>query len=133
MVVVYLLSHIQGYRLETAGCQALLFMLFFTQEFWSGLPFPSPADSPHLRIQPISPACSQLFTAEPPESPHNIFLLLTYFICTSLYLLTPTNNLSMPTSLSPLKTTSLFNMSVSLFQLCIHIHLLNTTFLPSIH
>lgn len=35
--------------------------------------------------------------------------------------------------MSPLKTTSLFNMSMSLFQLCIHIHLLNTTFLPSIH
>ena len=28
----------------------------------------------------------------------------------------------MPTSLSPLKTTSLFNMSVSLFQLCTHVH-----------
>ena len=67
------------------------------------------------------------------------FLLWSYFWRSSRFTqnwatcIHPTNNLSMPTSLSPLKTTSLFNMSMSLFQLCIHIHLLNTTFLPSIH
>ena len=78
---------------------------------------------------------SSLFTA----SKFISFLLWSYFWRHSRFTqnwatcIHPTNNLSMPTSLSPLKTTSLFNMSMSLFQLCIHIHLLNTTFLPSIH
>ena len=31
-------------------------MEFFRQEYWSGLPFPSPGDLPHPRIKPQSPA-----------------------------------------------------------------------------
>ena len=31
-------------------------MGFFKQEYWSGLPFPSPGELPHPGIQPGSPA-----------------------------------------------------------------------------
>ena len=31
-------------------------MEFFRQEYWSGLPFPSPEDLPHPGIEPGSPA-----------------------------------------------------------------------------
>ena len=46
--------------------RALLSVGFFRQEYWSGLPFPSPGDLPDPGIEPISPvlqACS--FPAEP--------------------------------------------------------------------
>ena len=39
----------------TAACQALLSMGFPRQEYWSGLPFPSPGDLPYPRIEPRSP------------------------------------------------------------------------------
>ena len=31
-------------------------MLFLRQEYWSGLPFPTPGDLPDLGIKPVSPA-----------------------------------------------------------------------------
>ena len=40
----------------TVACQATLSMGFYRQEFWSGLPFPSPGDLPNWRIEPASPA-----------------------------------------------------------------------------
>ena len=36
--------------------QALLFMEFSRQEYWSGLPLPSPGDLPNPGIEPGSPA-----------------------------------------------------------------------------
>ena len=37
------------------------------QEYWSGLPFPSPGDLPDPGIEPVSPALvGGFFTAEPP-------------------------------------------------------------------
>ena len=39
-----------------AACQALLSMGFPRQEYWSGLPFPSPGDLPDPGIEPTSPA-----------------------------------------------------------------------------
>ena len=39
----------------TLTCQAPLFMEFFSrQEYWSGLPFPSPEDLPNPGIEPRS-------------------------------------------------------------------------------
>ena len=50
----------------TVGCQAPLFMGFPGQEYWSGLPFPSPGDLPDPGIEPVSPALAgRVFTAEP--------------------------------------------------------------------
>ena len=42
-------------------------MRFPRQEYWSGLPFPSPGDLPDLEIEPTSPALIDgFFTTEPP-------------------------------------------------------------------
>ena len=40
----------------TIACQAPLSLGFSSQEYWSGLPFPSPADLPDPGIEPRSPA-----------------------------------------------------------------------------
>ena len=40
----------------TADCQALLSMKFSKQEYFSGLPFPTPRDLPDTSMEPISPA-----------------------------------------------------------------------------
>ena len=41
------------------------------QEYWSGLPFPSPGDLPDPGIEPMSPALTGrfFFTTEPPGKP----------------------------------------------------------------
>ena len=54
------------------GLQAPLSVGFFTQEYWSGLPFPSPGDLPGPGIEPTSPALAgRFFTTEPPGKPRN--------------------------------------------------------------
>ena len=40
----------------TVACQAPLSMGFSRQEYWSGLPFPSPGNPPYPGIKPRSPA-----------------------------------------------------------------------------
>ena len=40
----------------TVVCQVPLSMGFSRQEYWSGLPFPSPGDLPDPGIEPGSPA-----------------------------------------------------------------------------
>ena len=45
----------------TASHQAPLSMGFSRQEYWSGLPFPSPGDLPNSRIKPTSPAWQVLY------------------------------------------------------------------------
>ena len=48
-------------------------MGFFTQEYWSGLPFPPLGDEPNSGIEPTSAVSSALagrfFTPEPPGKP----------------------------------------------------------------
>ena len=39
----------------TVACQAPLYMGFLSQEYWSGLPFPSPESLRNPGIQPRSP------------------------------------------------------------------------------
>ena len=50
----------------TAACQAPLSMGFSRQEYWSGLPFPSPGDLPDSGIKPTSlpspPLAGEFFT-----------------------------------------------------------------------
>ena len=51
----------------TVACLAPLSNVFPRQEYWSGLPFPSPRDLPNPRIEPTSPALAgRFFTTEPP-------------------------------------------------------------------
>ena len=55
------------------ACQAPLSMGFLKQEYWSGLPFPSPRDLSHPGNEPTAPALAgRFFTTEPLE----IYLLL---------------------------------------------------------
>ena len=41
---------------QTVACQAPLSMRFSRQQYWGGLPFPSPEDLPDPGIEPRSPA-----------------------------------------------------------------------------
>ena len=52
-----LLSHVRLFsNPQAVAHQAPPSMEFSRQEYWSGLPFPSPGDRPDLEIQPRSPA-----------------------------------------------------------------------------
>ena len=54
----------------TVAYHAPLFMGFPRQEYWSGLPFPTPGDLPDPGIKPVSPALAGgFFTTEPPKKP----------------------------------------------------------------
>ena len=56
-VVVKLLSRIQLFATPwTVACQAPLSMGFSRQEYWNGLPFPSPRNLPDPGIEPRYPA-----------------------------------------------------------------------------
>ena len=47
-------------------------MGFSKQEYWSGLPFPSPGDLPDPRIEPRSPTLqADALTPEPPGKPQS--------------------------------------------------------------
>ena len=55
----------------TVAYQALPSMKFSRQEYWSGLPFPSPGDLPDPWIEPRSPALqADALPSEPPGKPH---------------------------------------------------------------
>jgi len=46
-------------------------MGFSRQEFWSGLPFPTPGDLPDPGIESVSPALAGgFFTTAPPKKPY---------------------------------------------------------------
>ena len=53
----------------TVACQAPLSMGFSRQEYWSGLPFPSPGDLPDPGLEPGSPALqADSLPSQPPRS-----------------------------------------------------------------
>ena len=52
-------------------------MEFSGEEYWSGLPFPSPGDLPDLGIKPGSPALQvDALASEPPGNPDHLTCLL---------------------------------------------------------
>ena len=54
----------------TAAYQAPPSMRFSRQEYWSGLPFPSPGNLPNPGNEPRSPALeADTLTSEPPGKP----------------------------------------------------------------
>ena len=53
----------------TVAKQALPSMGFSRQEYWNGLPFPSPGDPPDPGIKPFPALATGLFTREPPGKP----------------------------------------------------------------
>ena len=65
----------------TVAYQASLSMGFSSQEYWSGLPFPSPGDLPDPRIEPRSPTLqADTLPSEPPLSIlySNVYISSTY-------------------------------------------------------
>ena len=64
------LSHVQLFATPwTVAHQASLSMGFSRQEYWSGLPFPSPGDLPDPETKPRSPALqADTLTSEPLDS-----------------------------------------------------------------
>ena len=68
MVVLKLLSCVRLFVTPgTVAHQAPLSMQFSRQEYWSGLPFPSPGDLPNPGVKPRSPALQA--DSLPSESP----------------------------------------------------------------
>ena len=80
-----LLSHVQvcATPWTNVAHKAPPSMGFSMQEYWSGLPFPSPGDLPHPGMEPRSPELqADSLTSEPPgnhsiPNNKNIFLTLT--------------------------------------------------------
>jgi len=55
----------------TIAFQVLMCMGFRRQEYWNGLPFPSPEDVPDPGIEPTSPALAdRFFTTETSQKHH---------------------------------------------------------------
>ena len=79
LVFSYLLSHVWLLQLCGLAHQALLG--FPRQEYWSGLPFPSPGDLPDPGIKPTSPALAGgFFITESPGKPHKSCSTLVFTI-----------------------------------------------------
>ena len=64
----------------TVAHQAPLSMEFSRQEYWNGLPFPSPGDLPNPGIEPESPALqADALPSEPPGiGQRQILYVITY-------------------------------------------------------
>ena len=88
-VYVQSLSHIRLLSTPwTVARQAPLSMKFSRQEYWNGLPFPSPGDVPDPGIEPVSPGLAgRFFTIEPSGKPgHRVSSYYYYgssYICSS--------------------------------------------------
>ena len=66
VVVLSSVASVLSISLRPHGPQPTRLMGFYRQEYWSGLPCPSPGDLPNPGIKPTSPALAgRFFTAEP--------------------------------------------------------------------
>ena len=83
------LSHVRLFTTPwTVVYQAPPSMGFSRQEYWSGLPFPSPGDLPDPGIKPGFPALqADTLTSEPPRKSYRmIYLMLTISFCHSFFI-----------------------------------------------
>ena len=69
----------------TIARQALLSMGFSRQEYWSGLPFPSPGDLSNPGIEPRSPALQPHSLPSEPPGKTLTFLILYSYLQMKLY------------------------------------------------
>ena len=70
----------------TAAPQARPSMGFSRQEYWRGLPFPSPGDLLNSGIEPMYPALAgRFFTTDPPGKPYFTFTLTLLAITILLF------------------------------------------------
>ena len=72
---MYVLRHVRLFATPwTVARQAPLSLAFPRQEYWNGLPFPSPGDLPNPGIEPTSPVSPALagrfFITVPPQEAH---------------------------------------------------------------
>ena len=74
------LSPVQVFATPWTGAhQAPLSMKFSRQEYWSGLPFPSPGDLLNPRIKLLSPTLqADSLLSEPPEEPKEMPMTFKY-------------------------------------------------------
>jgi len=81
ILVVKSLSHVRLFvTLWTVAHQAPPSMGFSRQEYWNGLPFPSPGDLPNPGIEPKSPTLrADTLTSEPPGKP-KIYIYIYIYI-----------------------------------------------------
>ena len=77
------LSRVQFFATPwTVSYHAPLSMGFSRQEYWSGLPFPSPGDLPDPGIKPWSPALqTDALPSEPPGKPKQAGFDLQANVC----------------------------------------------------
>ena len=77
-------------------------MGFSRQEYWSGLPFPSPGDLPDPGIEPGSPALqADALTSEPPGKPivnKKTFISLNLCVASSVWMAEPSLGIEMYSS-----------------------------------
>ena len=76
-----LLNHVQLFAISwTIVCQAPLSMEFSRQEYWSGLPFPSPGDLPDPGMEPRSPALQADSLLSEPQGKPTFYIQPALFI-----------------------------------------------------
>ena len=82
------LSRVQLFAIPwTVVYQASLSMGFSRQEYWSGLPFPSPGDLPDPGIKPRSPALqADTLPSEPQEALSGLLVTLCVRVLVALNL-----------------------------------------------
>ena len=99
----------------TVANQAPLSTGFPTQEYWSGLSFPSRRDLPNLRIESASPALAGRFlTAEPPGKP--------IFVCT--YVFSSVQSLSrVRLFVTPLTAARQASLSITNSWICVYMYI----------
>ena len=78
MVKVKSLSRVRLFATPwTVAYQAPLSIEFSRQEYWSGLPFPSPGDLPDPGMEPRSPALqADALPSEAPGKPFRILIVI---------------------------------------------------------
>ena len=68
-------------------CQAPLSMEFSRQEYWSGLPFPSPGDLSDPESEPRPPALqADSVASEPPGKPIYVCVYVCVCVCIHIYI-----------------------------------------------
>ena len=66
----------------TVACQVPLSVGFPRQDYWSGVPFPTPEHLPDPEIEPMFPALAgKFFTTGPPGKPPGVMELSKYGPC----------------------------------------------------
>ena len=88
---ICMLSHVQLFETPwIVAHRAPLSMEFSRQEYWSGLPFPSPGDLPDPEAEPaflVFPALAgRFFTIALPGKPVYVCMCVCMYVCVYIYI-----------------------------------------------